>query len=83
MSSEDGGPAFPLQLTVASGMGGIIELKEKNQNAGMSLRDWFAGQALAGMLRGIGAPPEAMAQDAYLLADAILAARQPRKEETP
>ena len=33
---NDGGPAFPRADDVA------------NSNAGMSLRDWFAGQAMAG-----------------------------------
>ncbi|WP_336802396.1 hypothetical protein [Kaistia sp. MMO-174] len=42
------------------------------------LRDWFAGQALAGMATGAGfqgAPWEKLAIDAYGFADAMLAAR--------
>jgi hypothetical protein len=45
----------------------------------MSLRDWFAGQALNGMLSGpdnVGAAPSEYASDAYLYADAMIAARK-------
>jgi hypothetical protein len=47
---------------------------------GMSLRDWFAGQALAGLVRS--EQPEGFpawvghALDAYALADAMLEARK-------
>jgi len=48
-------------------------------SAGMSLRDWFAGQALSGLLssfRGGEAPPPATcAEIAYWLADAMIAER--------
>ena len=46
--------------------------------AGMSLRDWFAGQALAGMLAypAPGAPiPRVVAKAAYEYADAMIAER--------
>jgi hypothetical protein len=45
---------------------------------GMSLRDWFAGQALAGGISGDnskGYTVDEMAFDAYQIADAMLAAR--------
>jgi hypothetical protein len=51
---------------------------------GMSLRDWFAGQALAGLcanesflveVGGIGDPDEIVAAASYEFADAMLAAR--------
>lgn len=70
---EDGGPAFP-----AKDMG-------KTQCAGLSIRDYFAGQALAGLLaspheipwkkKGYGDPGEACAVAAYKMADAMLAER--------
>jgi len=62
----DGGPAFPI-VTASTPLA-----------PGMSLRDWFAGQALA----GFAANPESwpleyptMAKMAYSQADAMLAER--------
>lgn len=65
---DDGGPAFPQVDGV-----GVIE-------PGMTLRDWFAGQALAGLVRsdhGADGYPAWVghANDAYALADAMLEAR--------
>ena len=43
---------------------------------GMTLRDWFAGQALAGMLdRAYGIKCEIIAARSYEMADAMIAAR--------
>lgn len=44
----------------------------------MSLRDWFAGQALAGMMArgGVVDTPTAFAEAAYGMADAMLKARE-------
>jgi hypothetical protein len=63
-------------------------MKEDNDPAyptlgflGLRIRDYFAGQALVGLLAsdaGAGLPPRSVAQDAYLLADAMLAAREAR-----
>lgn len=64
---NDGGPAFPHP----AGWRRDPEISD-----GMSLRDWFAGQALAGIL-GASPPPfcEDAAEDAYRYADAMLAER--------
>ena len=61
---QDGGPAFPCAQDVL------------RSDEGMSLRDWFAGQALAGML----ANPDnhVTAATAYDFADAMLAERGKR-----
>lgn len=68
---EDGGPAFPCPIDADGGWYN----KEAN---GMSLRDWFAGQALVGTL----AFPQFQgsfsdnAEDCYKWADAMIAARK-------
>lgn len=49
-----------------------------SQDRGMSLRDWFAGQALVGLLASNTdyAGPDAPAVEAYQVADAMLEARK-------
>jgi len=71
MSEEDGGQAFPDHYTNGNGY--------LQQHPGMTLRDWFAGQALAGIMAG---DPDAItiqncfnASLCYQLADAMLAER--------
>jgi hypothetical protein len=70
MTKNNGGPAFP---TVAG---------QTVYSNGMSLRDWFAGQALAGICaysgegsKLIDTNPKAIAKTAYIWADAMIAAR--------
>jgi hypothetical protein len=65
---DDGGPAFP-------------EPSRSWQYAsnGMTLRDWFAGQALAAMELWSGVKPSHVGQfadAAYRYADAMIAARK-------
>ena len=66
--NNDGGPAFPHVATDRS-----------CATPGMSLCDWFAGQALAGILAGGEAPGELTVTDisdwAWRQADAMLAVR--------
>lgn len=71
MSKQDGGPAFPSDNVTTSGV------------KGMTLRDYFAGQALAAVYTRCDASPhaevrtaEAVAKCAYNVADAMLAARE-------
>lgn len=71
---DDGGPAFPAHVTVGPDdtlyTSGDVE-------AGMSLRDWFAGQALAGLVtRGPYVDGKAVSARAYEVADAMLEARK-------
>ncbi|WP_100961106.1 hypothetical protein [Bosea sp. FBZP-16] len=77
----DGGPAFPQAIA-------------SDWAKGMSLRDWFAGQALTGMMAtphfwdfvkdatgkrpGFVEPRHGAALTAYQYADAMLAAREVR-----
>jgi len=66
---KDGGPAFPTQSSPYF--------------KGMTLRDWLAGQALAGLLAG-GASSDYLdetAYNAYRQADAMLAERNRRNDE--
>jgi len=73
---NDGGPAFPLEH---DGMRGVSIVRV--YDPGMTLRDWFAGQALrARWSDGSPMSAEDAAQFAYQLADAMLAARE---GETP
>jgi hypothetical protein len=74
---EDGGPAFPQRVERQRGP---FET-EVTIYFGMSLRDWFAGQALAGLLASeepdFQMPSKAkLADTAYGYADAMLAARK-------
>lgn len=63
---DDGGPAFPSPDT--RGYDGV---------PGMTLRDWFAGQALAGIWAcpTVNGDHQDLADEAYKTADAMLAAR--------
>lgn len=62
------GPAFPLQSIGPDFAPGY---------SGMSLRDWFAGQALVGLLaHASGEDPHKAPELACKLADAMLKARE-------
>lgn len=68
--AKDGGPAFPSDWAPQGGQA----------TQGMSLRDWFAGQALLGLranpgLTDRGADWADFAHDAYGQADAMLKER--------
>lgn len=74
---NDGGAAFPIIEDVECDSGYRADCLHE----GMSLRDWFAGQALAVIAswpsnRGGELPNTAIASFAYNLADAMLAARE-------
>jgi hypothetical protein len=69
---DDGGQAFPIAYPESHSI----------KVSGMSLRDWFAGQALAGMIEKFDAPLHEddalyyLAKRAFSQADAMLAARE-------
>lgn len=72
---EDGGCAFPLLDSSGFGL--------QNRDAGMSLRDYFAGQSLPSVIAISGHDvrqngetwPQLFARNSYAVADAMLAAR--------
>lgn len=78
---DDGGPAFPQQNPLVSLNPQTGEISRVDD--GMSLRDWFAGQALSGLYGSVmkAALPmgmdrnELMARAAYEVADAMLLER--------
>jgi len=77
---NDGGPAFPIPIAGCND-GGVYNVLEQSggQYGGMSLRDWFAGQALAGMSAHKDSAKWEMHEitaDAYAYADAMIAARK-------
>jgi hypothetical protein len=79
MSELNGGPAFP-QV-------GRDAWNDHFQLGGMSLRDWFAGQAMVGWLAGAPntdidmATKRICALNCYELADAMLKARDAEEGE--
>ena len=70
-----GGPAYPL----------VVEYMEYNES-GMTLRDYFAGQAVGEVIAYFAdkhpirnePAPVAFARKAYEIADAMIAAREPK-----
>lgn len=69
-SCNDGGQAFPGGVSA-----GYDPREGKEHHSGMSLRDYFAGQALACIASGNYGEFAIMASDAYLIADAMLEER--------
>ena len=77
MNINNGVPAFPNtpDRTDPTGVG-EWQLFTPGEHPGMSLRDYFAAKALQGMLARPGSVnPKQDAEFAYMLADAMLAAR--------
>lgn len=81
---DDGGPAFPKLHAMRPPEGnGSAHYYAHYSFDGMSLRDWFAGQALASILssyQSTGVPmprdtTDEIAADSYSIADAMLAER--------
>lgn len=74
---NDGGQAFPRPVSFSEEGG------THRGCLGMTLRDYFAGQALAGMLSNSSTRGAAFyAECSYTQADAMLASRE-RKEDAP
>ena len=77
-NNDDGGPAFPGNYIDRDSMG---EDSVRASYSGMTLRDYFAANALTGQLAftagdcAAQSSPESAAKFAYECADAMLAAR--------
>ena len=71
---NDGGPAFPR-----------VNPEYCKNNDGMTLRDWFAGQALVGIAGRLMSPTEwngdCIASAAYELADGMMEEREATDNE--
>lgn len=73
---DDGGPAFPCDVQVEDNSGSHYE-----ERYGLTMRDWFAGQVLVGILSGDQRffSPSELATISYWAADAMLAARNKKE----
>jgi len=84
MAKPDGGAAFPEPFVISEDRDGYKEAVAASEYGfgGMKLRDWFAGQALIGLMGDPGLRPssveefENMAHRLYQVADAMLAERE-------
>ena len=73
-SKPDGGPAFPVAIPSMP----ASTLDAARTHPGLTMRDWFAGMAMSGMLadRNYNPATYLLAADAYALADAMIEERE-------
>lgn len=78
-TQKDGGPAFPgmVKVVTREASHGKSEIYHTEYTQGISMRDYFAGQALA--RREPQLPASVQAAEAYAIADAMLAAREQKE----
>ena len=69
MSTNTGGPAFPVPAELCQDL--TIE-----EQRGMTLRDYFAAKAMQALLTRRPLSGGEVARDAYIIADAMLKARE-------
>lgn len=76
---NDGGPAFPTYVVATTSFNGTPTV---DTHPGLTLRDWFAGQALVGLMSDPGLRPDKLAEfqhmavRLYQVADAMIAERE-------
>jgi len=82
MIKETGGPAFPVRLPIVGAIHACDEPVPIEIHAGMSLRDYFAGKAMQGMLANpklqeqiLKAGQSWIEESAWKVADAMLKQR--------
>lgn len=80
-TANDGGPAFPQPNHIVDHEGlGRVEARQWLQDSGMTLRDWFAGQALKSMMeQRVQGRMSDVARTAFQIADAMLAERERKR----
>lgn len=82
MNKNDGGPAFPVpEQQEKDEFGAIPGTTKRVKNTGMTLRDWFAGQALVALQRhyfesSVPLKASTIAVMAYEAADLMLKERE-------
>lgn len=82
MSKTDGGAAFPRPYPDGAEVRPSEALEFIAHHAGMTVRDWFAGQALVGLCSHAasdytkGPCNAALVERSFVLADAMIAARE-------
>jgi hypothetical protein len=80
MTTETGGPAFPVRLPIIGAIYACDEPVPSEIHGGMSLRDYFAAKAMEGVLASGNLPkftPDLdVAECSYRLADAMLERRK-------
>lgn len=79
-ATNDGGPAFPPSIAVGPAGDVYTSSPDNSVHSGLSVRDWFAGQALIGATLAINdglidTSHAGVARMAYLYADAMIAER--------
>ena len=67
MTTNTGGPAFPIVIDIGQGV---------EWHKGMTLRDYFAAKAMQALLTRRPLSGGEVARDAYIIADAMLKARE-------
>ena len=75
MSIEEGGAAFPGPFSGHCGKPDHMATCDCYVDKGMTLRDWFAGQAIIGFKFSVSQNEDAVAKAAYRRADAMIKAR--------
>ncbi len=78
MATENGGPAFPSAVpNIAQNSTTGETTQYQYLSDGMTLRDYFAAKAVAGMLARnlIASDADMLARDAFTVADAMIKAR--------
>jgi hypothetical protein len=71
---KDGGSAFPENVALCPNTGQVYPASEFHADRGMTLRQWYAGQALQGLLSYHGMPRHGFCcEEIFKIADAMIA----------